>query len=142
MPDKEYLRLSEKEAVQLSLSLTNEWDARLKAILQMQQTSSTSTLRITTANPEIASWIADERITFLGDSIHGMPPTGGIGANTAFRDAAKLVEIIKDGVTKESIAKYEEDMRDNARTAMLGSFNGAKRMFDMKPMEQLEVVEI
>ena len=126
MPDEQYLKLSEREAVELSLTLTDKWDAGLKAVLQLQQPTATSTLRITTADPSMAAWQADERITLLGDSIHGMPPTGGIGANTAFRDAAKLVEIINEGVTKESIARYEEDMRDNARTAMLGSFNGAK----------------
>lgn len=151
MPDEKFLGLSNTEAVELSLKLTANWAPGLRAILELQQSASTSTLRVSTADPDIPVWPADPRITFLGDAIHAMPPTGGVGANTAFRDAAELVETIKrmrilkgergDGGPEVVLGKYEEEMRSNARTAMVGSFHGAKMMFEMKDIEELNVLE-
>jgi len=66
-----------------------------------------------------------------------MPPTGGVGANTALRDAALLSECLKDkGV--DGIPGYESLMRDHSKhmiEASLGamkhfglSIDGAKRV--------------
>jgi 2-polyprenyl-6-methoxyphenol hydroxylase-like FAD-dependent oxidoreductase len=51
-------------------------------------------------------------ITALGDAVHTMSPAGGVGANTAFIDAALLTEnIINNSSISAAIADYEDKMR-------------------------------
>lgn len=54
------------------------------------------------------------RVTVLGDAIHQMPPVGGMGGNTALRDAAllgRLLARLGDGDPVPAIAEYEAEMR-------------------------------
>ncbi len=48
-------------------------------------------------------------VTVLGDAAHCMPPVGGLGGNTALRDAQHLAQAIIDG---GDIAGYEARMRE------------------------------
>ncbi|GAA3257817.1 FAD-dependent oxidoreductase [Nonomuraea helvata] len=57
------------------------------------------------------------RVTALGDAMHGMPPAGGNGANTALRDAALLTHQLSQAVRGEAplrdmIGEYEAEMRE------------------------------
>ncbi|MFI6372236.1 FAD-dependent oxidoreductase [Streptomyces sp. NPDC050546] len=64
---------------------------------------------------ELAPWPAG-RITALGDAVHATPPTAGMGAGAAIRDAAALLEHlgdVKDGgtTTAEAVNRFEAGMR-------------------------------
>jgi 2-polyprenyl-6-methoxyphenol hydroxylase-like FAD-dependent oxidoreductase len=50
-------------------------------------------------------------VTLLGDAAHCMPPVGGLGGNTALRDAQLLRQVL---TTKEpnGVARYEAEMRE------------------------------
>ncbi|MGW7070020.1 FAD-dependent oxidoreductase [Streptomyces sp. NPDC054855] len=64
---------------------------------------------------DLAPWPAG-RITALGDAVHATPPTAGMGAGAAIRDAAALVDQlcdVTDGTTELTVAvsRYEAGMR-------------------------------
>ncbi|KAI4127273.1 MAG: hypothetical protein LQ338_003277 [Usnochroma carphineum] len=139
----ELLRLDGRESANLSLALTEEWHPSFRALLELQDTAQSSTLRVASANPNIVPWQPTERVTLLGDAIHVMSPCGGVGAVTALRDAALLSKVIsEDGITAESIGKYESEMRVYARQGIERSFFGGKKMFAQRPFEECGALEI
>ncbi|MER8232994.1 FAD-dependent monooxygenase [Streptomyces sp. NPDC094049] len=63
---------------------------------------------------ELAPWSAG-RVTALGDAVHATPPTAGMGAGAAIRDAAALLRHLGDvgdgTTTVEAVARFEAEMR-------------------------------
>ncbi|MFE3886159.1 FAD-dependent oxidoreductase [Streptomyces lydicus] len=64
---------------------------------------------------ELAPWPAG-RITALGDAVHATPPTAGMGAGAAIRDATDLLQRlgdVHDGdmTTAEAVNRFEAGMR-------------------------------
>ncbi|MFD6230520.1 FAD-dependent oxidoreductase [Streptomyces sp. NPDC060232] len=64
---------------------------------------------------ELAPWPAG-RITALGDAVHATPPTAGMGAGAAIRDAAALLSHLGrvtdgDTTTAEAVNQFEAGMR-------------------------------
>ncbi|MFD9891801.1 FAD-dependent oxidoreductase [Amycolatopsis sp. NPDC059027] len=64
---------------------------------------------------DLAPWKAG-RITALGDAVHATPPTAGMGAGAAIRDAADLLDQLGttiDGTTTlaDAIGRFEAGMR-------------------------------
>jgi len=139
LSDVEFMSLNQQQARELSLSVTQTWIPALRAVLELQSPEHTSIVRISTALPNIESWPASH-VTLLGDAIHVMPPTGGVGGSTAMRDGGVLCEIIENGISVENIAKYEEKMRIYSGEAILASARGGKALFgqpdfsDLKPL--------
>ncbi|KAI8598025.1 hypothetical protein EDD21DRAFT_383792 [Dissophora ornata] len=140
--DDELLNMSSQEAAGLSLRLTEDWDAGIRTLLEQQSQGYTSALRLLSTAPSMQSWEADSAITFIGDSIHPMPPAGGSGANTALRDAANLLEAIKQGVTKVQIEAYETALRAYGSEAIAGSWHGGKSLLNLPPYEDCRSIEI
>jgi salicylate hydroxylase len=71
-------------------------------------------------------------VTLLGDAIHNMPPTGGIGANTALRDAQLLAgNLARAAAGKrpplDAIADYENQMRQYGFAAVRASMANLHR---------------
>jgi salicylate hydroxylase len=71
-------------------------------------------------------------VTLLGDAIHSMPPTGGIGANTALRDAQLLTANLAraaagDKPALDAIANYETQMRQHGFAAVRASMANLHR---------------
>ena len=62
-------------------------------------------------------------VTLVGDAIHAMLPTMGMGGNTSLRDAAVLAERLAEAASGDSslvdaVGAYEEDMRAFAYPVM------------------------
>lgn len=137
------LTLNGQEAAELSLKLTEEWDASLRALFEHQDIKQSSALRISTAKPQIPIWETNPRVTLLGDAVHVMSPCGGVGAVTAIMDAAALTESLQTGgIKKESLGEYEAKMRVYARKSIERSYFGGKKMFGHAPFDQCEILEI
>ncbi|KAI9877883.1 MAG: hypothetical protein M1830_002512 [Pleopsidium flavum] len=143
LTDDELLKLSSEDSVQLSLQLTEKWDPSLRSLLELQDVSQSSALRICSAIPNIPPWSPSARITLLGDAIHVMSPTGGVGANTALQDAANLSKLLaEDGISSTSIGRYEEIMRSYAQAGIERSYFGGKKMFGQQPFEECKPVDL
>ncbi|WET76818.1 NAD(P)/FAD-dependent oxidoreductase [Amycolatopsis sp. QT-25] len=76
--------------------------------------------------PEVSPWQTQPTVTLLGDAVHVMPPTGGIGASTALCDAAALTEtlVLCDqglGRPVPALAAYEAAMLERGRKAIEAS---------------------
>jgi 2-polyprenyl-6-methoxyphenol hydroxylase-like FAD-dependent oxidoreductase len=102
-------------------ALTEGWHPHLGALFAhaVPETVRTMPVRSTTSP---LPWQVDS-VTGLGDAVHTMSPAGGLGANTALRDAARLVEHLQgvaSGHTSldRAIAAYERDMCERAREAV------------------------
>jgi 2-polyprenyl-6-methoxyphenol hydroxylase-like FAD-dependent oxidoreductase len=63
-----------------------------------------------TAAVEPGPW-PSSNVTVLGDAVHCMPPVGGLGGNTALRDAQLLSRVLASG-EPDGVARYEARMRD------------------------------
>jgi 2-polyprenyl-6-methoxyphenol hydroxylase-like FAD-dependent oxidoreductase len=62
-------------------------------------------------------------VTVLGDAIHAMPPIGGLGGNTALRDAhllGRLLPAVDRGERdlRDAVGEYEADMREYGPAAV------------------------
>eukprot|EP01117_Protostelium_nocturnum_P020918 TRINITY_DN973_c0_g1_i1.p1 TRINITY_DN973_c0_g1~~TRINITY_DN973_c0_g1_i1.p1 ORF type:complete len:406 (+),score=117.41 TRINITY_DN973_c0_g1_i1:36-1220(+) len=137
----ENIRITNEEAKDLSIKLTQEWKPEIKAILQFQDPTQSSVLRIITASPETKEWESTATVTLLGDAVHVMIPAGGVGANTALRDAANLSQVLKNPTTVQSIHSYEKDMIQRSNEAIKNSFRGGKHLFDQKPFEECKIMD-
>lgn len=103
------------------------WAPELRELVTGSDTSSTKCLSLRSM-PILTSW-ESSNVTLLGDAIHNMTPMGGMGANTALRDADTLTRCLIDAAAgrlsiTESIGTYEEEMRVYANDAIkLSTFN-------------------
>lgn len=103
--------------------LTGRWHRDVRRLPGLADPASTQRLELHAARP-VPIW-PTAPVTILGDAIHAVPPTGGIGASTAIRDAAHLVEAL-DGVDDRAGAlyalhRYEQTMRGYADDIVAGS---------------------
>ena len=66
-------------------------------------------------------WPSDP-VVLLGDAIHTMPPVGGLGGNTALRDAHLLSRLLGAGEAPiPAIARYEQEMCEYGFAAVRAS---------------------
>ena len=143
MTDSELFGLPNAESAALATKLTSHWHPSFHALFEHQDAAQTSLLRIISAHPDIPVWETSSRVTLIGDAAHVMSPTAGIGATTALRDAAMLAEVLsEEGITEESVGRYEEFMRGNAKEGISRSAMGGKHMFGMRAFEELGKVAV
>ncbi|KAJ3297661.1 hypothetical protein HK104_000251 [Borealophlyctis nickersoniae] len=113
VPDSDLFAMSKEEIKHLALTLTEKWHPSIRAVINHSPPDLQSQLRITSAAPDIPTWTDTvQNVTFLGDAIHPMSPTGGQGLNAALRDAGALTEAIVKGASREEMRKYEEGCRE------------------------------
>jgi 2-polyprenyl-6-methoxyphenol hydroxylase-like FAD-dependent oxidoreductase len=136
--DRAILSSSCYAAAQMAIRATSDWHPGIRVILEAQEPTQTSALRLTSSDPEgVVNWPTERRVTLLGDSVHCMAPTGGSGANTALRDAALLVSVLSRGSEeagwdKEVVAEYEAGMREAAGKAVAMSYAAASQAFGIR----------
>ncbi|MGP4015829.1 FAD-dependent oxidoreductase [Saccharopolyspora sp. 5N708] len=95
--------------------LVSGWHPQLRRIIAESDPGSTLLVPYKTSVP-IEPWESTS-VTLLGDAVHSMSPVGGLGGNTALRDADLLCRqlvLLRDGSmpTAEAIRSYEAAMLD------------------------------
>jgi 2-polyprenyl-6-methoxyphenol hydroxylase-like FAD-dependent oxidoreductase len=122
-----------KVAADLSRGLTSKWHPKIRSIFESQNDAEAAFLKMYTSAPEgVPEWENDARVTIVGDAVHAMTPAGGVGANTALRDAAFLGRLIADaqGWTEGITSEYEREMRVYASEHVKMSFEEASGRFN------------
>ncbi|MCJ1385531.1 hypothetical protein MMC17_008654 [Xylographa soralifera] len=143
MDDTALMALSAEEAAVFSQKITSHWHPSFHPLFALQDAAQTSILRIASARPEIAIWDSSNSVTLIGDAIHVMSPSAGVGATTALRDAAMLSQILRDeGLSAQSLGKYEATMRQYAGEAIEMSVMGGKFLFGMQSFEELKPLDV
>ncbi|GLY63609.1 FAD-dependent oxidoreductase [Amycolatopsis taiwanensis] len=114
----------------LALTFARTWHPRLRGIIEKSDAATVSAFTVRTSVP-IRPWPAGA-VTVLGDAIHSMPPSRGVGANTALRDAELLCRnLIASGSDRAAviaaIGDYEKRMRDYGFAAVKASMQALKQ---------------
>lgn len=94
------------------------WSRRTLEVVERAETGSIAAFRFNAASTraqDLAPWAAGS-VTALGDAVHATPPTAGMGAGAAIRDAASLVAHLRSvasGTTTLPVAvsRFEAEMR-------------------------------
>lgn len=144
--DEELVRMTSEQAGELASKVAEEWHPRLRALFELTDPNQTAALRVLSMRPNMEAWEAlKEPVTLVGDSAHVMSPSGGLGAVTAFRDAANLAKMLVENggrVSAEAVGKYEQMMRDYAAEALELSRQGGVRFFNHPPFDKCEEVDV
>ncbi|HEU5269522.1 MAG TPA: FAD-dependent monooxygenase, partial [Jatrophihabitans sp.] len=121
VPDEELFSLDGGQLWDVVRRRTRGWHPRLREVIDNAETAESFVLarRATTS---VRPWPVGPVLP-LGDAVHTMPPSGGVGANTALRDAARLLA----GLTALAAGRlelaevscgYQETMLDYATEAL------------------------
>jgi 2-polyprenyl-6-methoxyphenol hydroxylase-like FAD-dependent oxidoreductase len=120
----------------LALDMVRGWDPVLRRMIADSDPASVGVMRFRQSTL-VQPW-ASTTVTVLGDAIHNMPPVGGLGANSALRDAAALADqllAVRDGAPLvPAIAAYEEEMRGWGYAAVRESDANARRATTANPV--------
>ena len=138
-------------AAKIAKSLTANWSPKVRALFDEMVEPEAAFWKITCSTPSgVRVWENQSRVTVIGDAVHAMTPAGGIGANTAVRDAALLGRLLVEagvggkggGKAREGggseegeiniegiTAEYERQMRVYASEAVGLSYGLAKSQF-------------
>ncbi|UGT62395.1 FAD-dependent monooxygenase [Nocardia asteroides] len=97
------------------------WSARVLEVLGAADPATVAAFRFNAASSragDLAPWGAG-RITALGDAVHATPPTAGMGAGAAIRDAADLVERLGHSpALAPAVAAFEAAMRERGAAVL------------------------
>lgn len=112
------LRAGELRAALLRRFREQGWAEHTLEVIARADPHSLAAYRFNAASTratELAPWTAG-RITALGDAVHATPPTAGMGAGAAIRDAAALLQHLDhvtagDTTTAEAVSQFEAGMR-------------------------------
>lgn len=129
----------ESHAARLALEITKEWHPSIRSVLELQDMTQATLIRVTSQLADVPVWEPSPLVTFLGDSIHPMSPCGGVGANTAICDAASLAKVLvasDNSSFAESIGRFEAEMRKRAYISIVRSEVGSKKMFGLRSLAE------
>lgn len=119
-----------------TLRLIQSWHPDVRRIIAHWLPETVFALTLRTSVP-IDAW-RPSRVTLLGDAVHAMSPAGGIGANTALRDARLLAAALEraagGGPVVESVAAYESVMTGYGFDAVRRSADNGQRVLGQDPL--------
>ncbi|RYO94432.1 hypothetical protein DL766_002780 [Monosporascus sp. MC13-8B] len=126
----------------LGMMLTEEWDDSTRCLIDLQDETYAVSLRVTSSTPDLSEWEPSPFVTLVGDAIHVMSPSGGVGAATALKDAVALTEALSgpDGISLPSIKAYEASMLSMAKAAIERSFRGGRIIYGQPPLESCRIL--
>jgi 2-polyprenyl-6-methoxyphenol hydroxylase-like FAD-dependent oxidoreductase len=109
--------------------MIGDWHPDLRRVIADCDPDSVGLFPFKSSRPD-AAWDPTS-VTLLGDAVHAMPPTGGLGANTALRDAHLLTRQLSAAARGETdlvsaIARYEAEMRDYGTAAVEASLKSLR----------------
>ncbi len=121
---------SAEQLRRLVLDRMRGWDPRLHSLVEHAEADSLSAFNVRTA-VRIEAW-QPSNVTVMGDAIHSMPPSLGVGANIALRDAEVLTRKLSAAHRGElplvrAIGEYEAEMRDYGFAAVDASNRALKQ---------------
>jgi 2-polyprenyl-6-methoxyphenol hydroxylase-like FAD-dependent oxidoreductase len=101
--------------------LLSGWHPQLRRALAGSDPAERMAMSFRASRP-VPAWPTGP-VTLLGDAIHTMPPIGGLGGNTALRDAHLLARQLASAQHGErsaaaAVGEYEADMREYADAAI------------------------
>ncbi|KAF2152799.1 FAD/NAD(P)-binding domain-containing protein [Myriangium duriaei CBS 260.36] len=132
-PNDDYTIIGEP-AAKIAKSLTSEWHPRLKPLFENMNESEAAFWKITCSTPTgVPEWRNHPRVTVIGDAAHSMTPAGGLGANTAMRDAELLGRLLAQagGYAEGITAAYEKEMRVYASETVRTSYGMASKQWNV-----------
>ncbi|MGC5021018.1 FAD-dependent oxidoreductase [Micromonospora sp. DT47] len=129
LSDERFFALSGEELRQLVLERTAGWHPDLRGIFAHSEPAETYPLALRATLP-VEAWPTGTVIP-LGDAVHLMPPTGGVGANTALRDASALCAALTsvadgDSSLADAVTRYQTEMVRYATEAVTMSLRIAQ----------------
>ncbi|WP_406632684.1 FAD-dependent oxidoreductase [Amycolatopsis sp. WGS_07] len=107
------LRGGELQAAILATFRKRRWAEHTLEVIAKADPQSVAAFRFNAASTraaDLAPWPAG-RITALGDAVHATPPTAGMGAGAAIRDAASLVRHLSEDDSTAAVGRFEAEMR-------------------------------
>ncbi|WP_194814482.1 NAD(P)/FAD-dependent oxidoreductase [Nocardia sp. XZ_19_385] len=122
--------MSTGELHNLTQQMTDGWAPALRRLVAETDSDTVTLIPIKTSVP-VEPW-QTTNVTVLGDAIHSMTPFGGIGANTALRDAQLLCRKLVAAERGEQelltgIREYEAQMIDYGFEAVRTSLKAANQ---------------
>jgi 2-polyprenyl-6-methoxyphenol hydroxylase-like FAD-dependent oxidoreductase len=135
-----------------ALDITRNWQSNLRSLFEMQDADSLYAVKVVSSAPDIHVWETDSRLTFVGDAIHAMSPSGGSGGLTTIQDVADLCDALVDagfGTTKmkdpektrQCLQTYENEMRVRAKAALERSYRGGKAIWAGQEWYEYDLVQ-
>ena len=94
-------------------ALTRGWHPDLRRLLASCDPASRGASAFAVA-PGIPRW-EPSRVTLLGDAVHAVPATGGLGGNAALRDARRLTQALaaRPADLVAAVGAYHADLREH-----------------------------
>jgi 2-polyprenyl-6-methoxyphenol hydroxylase-like FAD-dependent oxidoreductase len=114
-------------------TLSEGWHPHIRSILDHTEFEDIACIPIISSKPDIDIRAAEQTgiVTLIGDAAHVMSPMGVAGADSAVKDAVDLAKTISlNGVTKESLLKFEERMETRAKERINFTFAGVQAIWD------------
>lgn len=132
LPDEELFTLPPEKLWQVCADTTADWHPAVRELVAHADADTFFPITIRAAQ-RVDPWPTGP-VTLLGDAIHTMPPTGGVGANTALQDAATLAGELR-AVTRaekpllDAVAAYERVMLPRGFDTIDSSLRMASELF-------------
>jgi 2-polyprenyl-6-methoxyphenol hydroxylase-like FAD-dependent oxidoreductase len=131
VPDEELFALPSSDLWKLAVEVTAEWHPAIRELVAHADQDAFFPITIR-AGERVDAWEPGP-VTLLGDAVHTMPPTGGVGANTALRDAATLAgELLSGESLIDAVAAYERVMLPRGFDTVDSSLRMAEQMFGVR----------
>jgi 2-polyprenyl-6-methoxyphenol hydroxylase-like FAD-dependent oxidoreductase len=132
IPDEELFELPPEELWRVSVEATADWHPAIRKLYAHADADRFFPITIR-AGQRVEAWESGP-VTLLGDAIHTMPPTGGVGASTALQDSATLAGELPSAAGGEqslieAVAAYEHIMLPRGFDTVDSSLRRAGQMF-------------